>query len=490
MSRVALTLNILFGILWLMSLVSLVRRPPPFPASALGLRRGFWGTAAVLALGVGAWGVPLTTTTASDHPPHPEAGPPTDARTSFLRTPFALVERDLVLDGAGRTLRDERRETLQLPLVLLAFLAATLWWTGKPADGRRTAALAAILMCAGLGSCRGDAETPPGAAERSPTAQRPTRSVSDVAWDTLAHVRAGMADTTLFSAGSPAADSSGFVVLDHYGSRVARFDWSGNLLGYVGRRGGGPGELMGPREVELDGRGTLWVLDAGNARISGFDQAGELVDELSLAALPMTPSRFTVDRTGTSFRFMLNGEKLVPYAMDRATGTFAAGPALELGETVEAAGLALQGLATRTDSLDGWVYALGAGDGILPLRGVEWEGQRWRYPEEVAFPTQDRIRSRSGNVSTVTTRLSSPTFSAISVDAWKDRLYVVFMGEGPDAGRLLERWDLETGAYLDSVLLPRAGYIAVWEDRLVVAASNPEPEVLVLRLPWRENARE
>ncbi len=490
MSRVALTLNVLFGIFWLVSLVALVRRPPPFPASASGLRRGFWGTTALLALGIGAWGVPLTTTTTSDHPPHPEAGAPTDARTSFLRTPFALVEREVVLDGAGRTLRDERRETLQLPLVLMAFLAATLWWSGRRTDGRRTAVLATVLICAGLGSCQGDADTLPGGAARSPTAPRPTRSVSVVAWDTLARVRAGVADTTLFSAGSPAADSSGFVVLDHYGSRVARFDWDGNLLGYVGRRGGGPGELMGPREVELDERGTLWVLDAGNARISGFDPSGQLVDELSLAALPMTPSRFAVDRAGTSFHFMLNGEMLVPYVLERATGTFTAGPALELGETVEATGLALQGLATRTDTLDGWIYALGAGDGILPLRGVEWEGQRWRYPEEVAFPTQDRIRSRSGNVSTVTTRLSSPTFSAISVDAWEDELYVVFMGAGPDAGRLLERWDLETGAYLGSVLLPRAGYIAVWEDRLVVAASNPEPEVLVLRMPRTGDSRD
>ena len=307
-------------------------------------------------------------------------------------------------------------------------------------------------------------------------------------WDTLVRVHAGVTDTTLFSAGSPAADESGFVVLDHYGSRVARFDWDGNLRDYVGQRGGGPGEFMGPRQLDVDGQGTLWVLDGGNARISGFDRDGQLVEELSLDGLPMTPSTFAVSHDGTAFHFMLNREKLTPHVLDRATGAVAAGPAVDLGVGVHAVGLALQGLATRTDTKEGWVHALGAGDGILPLNGTEWDGDRWPYPEEVDFPEQARVRSRSGSVSTLTTRLSDPTFSAISVDAWAGTLHVVFMGTTAEAGRLLERWDLETGRYLDSVLLPKAGYIAVWEDRLVVAASNPEPEVLVLRIPRAEDS--
>jgi hypothetical protein len=176
-------------------------------------------------------------------------------------------------------------------------------------------------------------------------------------------------------------------------------------------------------------------------------------------------------------------DELVPYEMDRA-GTMTAGGPVVLREDRQAFGLALQGLLAHTDSLGGWVYALGAGDGILPMRGTDWDGSRWRYPEAVPFPTQQRLEGRAGKASVVTTRLSRPTFSALSVDAADGVLYVAFMGSTEHAGRLLERWDLETGRYLDTVLLPRAGHVAVWRDRILVSATTPEPEVLVLRAPW------
>jgi hypothetical protein len=401
-----------------------------------------------------------------------------------------LVERNVVLDGKGRTLGDERRETLQVPVLLLAFLATTGWFHWRREKIGTGALLALILACASLGGCQTDAG-PEAQEVRTSLAShpRPARTVVEVTWDTLLRVHSGVRDTTLFSAGSPAADESGFFVLDHYGSRVARFDWAGRLRDYVGGRGSGPGEFMAPRQIDVDGEGVLWVLDGGNARISGFDREGELVDELSLNSISMSPSSFAVRHDGTEFHFMLNREQLVPHVLHRRTGGVVAGPALELGTGLRAVGLALQGVITRTDTLDGWVHALGAGDGILPLRGSDWDGRRWHYPEAVHFPTQNRIRSWSGTASNLTTRLSDPTFAAISVDASERTLYVVFMGSTPNAGRLLERWDLETGRYLDSVLLPKAGYIAVWKDRIVVAASNPEPEILVLRMPWGDETR-
>ena len=490
MSRIALTLNLVVGLIWLAAATALIRRPPAIPSNAgPGARRAGWGLLALVALGAGAWGLPLSTTTASDRqPPEAMAGRPADAVSWSLRTPVAVVERNLVRDGEGRTIRDERRETLQVPLALLIFLAAVFWirWrAGGSNAGTRDAVTTVLAACALLGACRADHGDEGRELEALRDIPRPERTILDVPWDTLARVHSGVDDTLLFSAGVPAADETGFVVLDYYGSRVARFDWDGNVRDFLGRRGGGPGEFLGARQLELDRHGILWVLDGDNARISGFDRQGQLVEEVSLDGLPIGPSRFTVNPDGSVFRFMLNVEELVPYEMDRA-GTVRMGNPIHLQEGRHAFGLALQGLLTHTDSPDGWVYALGAGDGILPMRGNEWDGRRWRYPEAVPFPRQDRMRGRSGNTSVTTSRLSSPTFSALSVDTRDGILYVVFMGSTDEAGRLLERWELETGRYLDTVLLPRAGQIAVWEDRIVLTATNPEPEVLVLRAPWSE----
>ena len=489
MGRLALTLNLLAVAVWLGIVIELVRRPPPLPSS-LGrrARRGVWGLGALAAFLVGMWGLPLGTTTTIAAPRDAEAGQPADEFRSFLRTPFAVVERSVALDGRGLTIRDERRETLQLPLVLLAFLAAMLWYrarSGIRADDARgpegragAVGCLALMACSTLLGCEVPADRP---AEDDPP--RPERVVLDVSWDTLAHVRSGVADTLLYGVWSPAAGEDGFFVVDPYGTRVARFAWDGSLLGYIGSRGGGPGEFGNVRDLDVDDLGTLWTLDVENVRVSGFDRDGTLIEEVPLGGLPQAPSSFGVDHDGSVFHFMVSEEDLVPWAVERS-GAATSGPAIALHDAEGAFSMALQGYVARTDTLGGWLYAFSMGDGFFPMRGVAREGPRVRYPERVPFPGIQRTVSVDGNTTTTTTGLTERRESAISVDTHDGVLYLVFAGQGPDAGRLLERYDLATRSYIDSVRLPRPGYVAVWEDRVVLVANHPEPEVLVLRGPW------
>lgn len=85
-------------------------------------------------------------------------------------------------------------------------------------------------------------------------------------------------------------------VLDSQASEIRVFGPDGEHLRTFGRAGQGPGELARPGGMAFDPAGTLWVMNWGNARFTGFDpRTGDLVDEArrlaTFAALPW-PGRF------------------------------------------------------------------------------------------------------------------------------------------------------------------------------------------------------
>jgi len=483
MEQLPLLLNLLIGTVWLGVVMDLLKRPPRIPRGwGPAPRRVGWILASLIALLAGGWGPPLLRSTTAAAPRDPNAGQPVESVSGMVRTPFAIVERTTSIDGEGRTIQNRRATTLQLPLALLAFLAGTGWlqWrdraskeSGAQSGGGSKAVVCMVLIGATLMS---------GCGEGGPAAgrDRPGRQMVDVSWDTLVHVVSAVDDSLLFSAGRAAADADGFWIADGYGARVARFDWDGHLVRYVGRRGGGPGELADFRHIDVDDGGRLWVLDVPNNRISGFDVDGAPVDEIPLRDLGWRPDAFAVTSDGQSFLLMETLQELAPVILHR-DGTSTRGPAIPVPDAKGAWGMALQGLATRERGGDGWVYAFASGDGFFRLVDENVAGPLTKYPEAVPFPNILRSVSREGSVTSTTTRVTNRKAAAASIAAQDGELYVVFEGETSDNGRLLDRFDLETGRYLDTVLLPRRGYVAMWEDRLVVAGNNPNPEVLVLR---------
>ncbi len=80
-----------------------------------------------------------------------------------------------------------------------------------------------------------------------------------------------------------AANGDIFVAEGHsptYGnSRIMKFSKDGKLLKIIGRKGRGPGELMGPHHITFDSKGRLFVSDRGNNRIEILDQDGNYITE-------------------------------------------------------------------------------------------------------------------------------------------------------------------------------------------------------------------
>lgn len=104
-------------------------------------------------------------------------------------------------------------------------------------------------------------------------------------------------------------------VLDSQASEVRVFSANGGYLRTLGRPGQGPGELNRPVGMAVDPGGVLWVLNAGNARYSGFDtNSGALREERRRTAthsLVPWPGRF--DRSGRLLEMSLdeNGQPVI-----------------------------------------------------------------------------------------------------------------------------------------------------------------------------------
>ena len=68
-----------------------------------------------------------------------------------------------------------------------------------------------------------------------------------------------------------------FYVSEYRGNRISVLSPSGEWQFYIGSKGQGPGQFVGPQNLTLDEEGYLYVVDYGNRRISKFDPSGAFI---------------------------------------------------------------------------------------------------------------------------------------------------------------------------------------------------------------------
>jgi tripartite motif-containing protein 71 len=59
-------------------------------------------------------------------------------------------------------------------------------------------------------------------------------------------------------------------ISDTGNDRIQRFDANGNFVVSWGANGTGPGDLIKPAQIQLDGTGNPWVADPFNNRIQRY----------------------------------------------------------------------------------------------------------------------------------------------------------------------------------------------------------------------------
>ncbi len=404
---------------------------------------------------------------------HPtSSGPVATERTWRLRTPLVVAEGRWEKDQKGDTVGEVRTSTYQLPLSLILLLLGAAW------AGLRTRLVPVngILSLGLVGIVASCSET------KDASVKRPDRQLWEVTWDTVLVKESLPHDTTFYEATRVAADAHGIRVLDRLGHRLAMMSWDGALLWYAGRAGAGPGELAHPREVKLDGKGTAWVLDVGNHRITGFDLGGRRVGEVSLHTVDFVPHQFVVSPGGESFFLIRAGGGLQPVEV-RGDGSVKLGKWIRRPVWKDMPPLALQVETAAEEHGDGWVVALSMADGWLRFRGLALVGEVLPWVEEVPLVRVEVKVEGSPGVGEYSRsqRVLDPVFAAQGMAVMGSRVLVLFGGRSEHRGRLLDVYDLDDGSYRGTLLLPVTGFLAAWDGRLVVARNTPHPRVLVLR---------
>jgi hypothetical protein len=458
---------------WALATRALVREAEPARTSFLPGVRGFVVLGICLAAGLGGcWGPAVHRSTEVELLPG-GAGSPGETVTREVRTPVGTLTRTVELGVGGERLREVRTRRYHLPLTLIGVVLWAGWLQVRRRRRAPAAALASIVLIGSLvPACGGAADLP----------DREERVIREVSWDTLLVVESGPDDSLLFDVRRVAADRHGIRVLDGSGYRVAMVDWEGRLRWYAGRRGSGPGEFSNPRALAVDGEGRSWVLDVEAHRITGVSTDGRIEAEVPLFELEFVPHEFAVDGPGERFFFARPDEGIRPVEV-RRDGRVRSGPRVRFPGSRDAASLALQGDVRSEPGSERWVMALSMGDGLLRFRGLEVLGPLRPWVEEVPLATVEVTvegNPGSGNFSR-TQRVVDPVFAAQSGAVLGSRVLVRFGGRTEHRHRLLDIYDLDEGSYRGSLLLPTAGWVAAWNDRIVLGRNTPHPQLLVLR---------
>jgi hypothetical protein len=431
-----------------------------------------------LACGVGGfWGVGVHESVASNFAERDAAPVVSETTRSELRTPFIVRTSAFTRDQEGNLVASEERSVLQIPLVLVLFLGSFVVVRHRlqsrrigPVVRGATLLLAALPLAGGCTSVDG-------------VPDRPDRSFTEVQWDTLFLLESTLEDSLIFRVDRIAADADGFSVLDGVVPRVARFDWTGALLWYAGRGGGGPGELRQPRDLRMDDSGANWVLDVSARRISGFDAHGRLFQEVPLHDFSHTLDQFAVAPDARSFFAVVPEDGALQIIEFDRRGALLDASRIVLSRSGEPLAMALQGKIGSRPGDDRWTYAFTAGDGLFRFRRTTGLGPLSHFPDSVAFPELEEEITRSGASTSRTVRMVNRTDGAGAVAVWEDGVYIILLDEA-GVFRLLDVYDLETGDYMETFRLPHgATSLAIMDGRLVLGYNAPHPTVLALRLP-------
>lgn len=305
--------------------------------------------------------------------------------------------------------------------------------------------------------------------------------MSVTAWDTAWTVGGSSQDSLLLNPFLVAADGSTVYVFEGGATRLLAFEAErGSLRWAAGRSGGGPLEFGRVRDLKLAADRSPALLDIGNRRITRLSAEGALRDEIPLPPIgyaeqmaPLADGRFV----------LLTDHPDSAFAVVDGSGKLAERLALPWKRFAELHPLVRQGSIASSRDGQSWAFAFSLGDGWMPFRGDRGTEEPRPYVEAAEFP--EVVQKTEGN--SVTTQLASYTpCSACSVTMDGTDFYAHFGGLTQHRRRVLDRYDVASGEYRESYLLPvEAIAVAVADGVVYALVEEPYPTLLALR-PRRE----
>lgn len=249
----------------------------------------------------------------------------------------------------------------------------------------------------------------------------------------------------------------------------------GSVAWTAGRKGSGPGEFKRVRDLELDEEGRPILLDVGNGRMTTLDRGGAVHRETRLRNVGYA-DQFAPLSGGRAVLLTEHPDSAL--AVVDGTGAIVQRMVLPWAEFAQLHPLVRQGtLASGGD--DRWAFGFGLGDGWFGFAGTTPEGGRRAYVERAEFPRV--VEKREGN--SVAAELASYTpCSACGMAMNGTELYVLFGGRTDQRGAVLDRYDLVSGGYRESLVLPaKAKEAAVANGIVFILVDDPFAALLALR---------
>jgi len=88
------------------------------------------------------------------------------------------------------------------------------------------------------------------------------------------------------------------VFIDYSGKQSIFFKSDGSLIKFLGRKGQGPGEFMGPLVATISGEGDIYIADHDTRRINIYNSSGEFRTSFILSGQHWTPHIMRINSKG------------------------------------------------------------------------------------------------------------------------------------------------------------------------------------------------
>lgn len=305
-----------------------------------------------------------------------------------------------------------------------------------------------------------------------------TRVMRESSWDSAWTAGGTSADTFLLQPLALAADEEHVYVLDRGGSRVVAFRAAdGSVAWLAGREGSGPGELKRPQGITRSPRGEVIVADAGNGRLSVFGTDGRFRRIVSFSTPPYFDNLCALADGSVVVRSLGPVEPM--FRVD-ARGAAVATPRLPWKDLNGPYGaVARQGWLASVPGTDDCVFALRLGRGFTRYSDGRF-GPAHPYVEGFDVPATEVQRGSRGEFKGE--RVSGSVEAARGIGVSRDQLMAAFWGQSERQGRVLDYYDLRTGAYLHSEPLPYfEGFTSAGDRAYLLTSIGGYPAVRALR---------
>ena len=275
------------------------------------------------------------------------------------------------------------------------------------------------------------------------------------------------------------APGGGLYIADIGNAKLHHVNPAGELVWSYGRRGQGPGELLEVRVFDVDAQGNAVIIDNPNRRVVQVGHDGSLLREFSLpqevgytsAVAALDNGNLAVAHLGGPWALLSRDGEFLQRIEPPWEG-FADKPFLELVG---------QGISVR--GTDRWVYSFDtAGEWIV----FEDANVVERYPHIEHVPFANVTVTNTVHGGSLASYEGTPTHTTADLAVKKDTLFVLYFGTTEHSSRVVDKYDINTGNYLGSLLLPgKTTGVSFGADGTVHAVSDSRLFFTVTALRYR-----